>query len=61
MKGIRTEFFTDVTMPIIAGMQFGTKNYKMKKVGHEVYRQYFDTKEKDCQVGVEIIKKVFND
>jgi hypothetical protein len=57
MQGTKTQFFTDVKMPIKAGMQFGTKNYKIKTIGYKIYRQYFDTKEKDCQVGVEIINK----
>jgi hypothetical protein len=57
MKGIKTEFFTDVKMPIVAGMEFGTKNYKMKTVGYEIYRQYFDSEDKDLQVGVEIIER----
>ena len=57
MKGIKTIYFTDVKMPIVAGMQFGTKNYKMKTVGYEIYRQYFDSEDKDWQVGVEVIER----
>ena len=58
MKGIKTNIYHDVKMPIIAGMQFGTSNYKLRKVGYEVFRHYYDTKEMDCQVGSERIKIV---
>ena len=30
MKGTKTQFFKDVKMPVKAGMQFGTSNYKIK-------------------------------
>ena len=26
-----------VKIPVIAGMQFGTKNYKMKKIGYDLF------------------------
>jgi hypothetical protein len=45
-------------MPIFAGMEFGTKNYKLRKVGFEVIRQYFDNDVKDFQVGRERVKRV---
>jgi hypothetical protein len=57
MQGIKTEFFTDVKMPIVAGMQFGTKNNTLRIVGYEIFRQYFDTAQKDWQVGVEVIER----
>jgi hypothetical protein len=60
MKGTKTQFFTDVKMPVMAGMQFGTTNYKIRKIGYEVYRHYFDSPEKDWQVGSEKIKRVLN-
>ena len=58
VKGIQTEFYTDVKLPVIAGMQFRTNNYKLRKVGYDVYRHYFDTAEKDCQVDSQRIKRV---
>lgn len=57
-KGVKTKFYSDVKMPIHAGMQFGTNNNKIRKIGYEIFRHYFDTKEKDCQVGSERIKRV---
>jgi hypothetical protein len=45
-------------MPIFAGMEFGTTRYKLRKVGFEVIRQYFDNDVKDFQVGRERIKRV---
>ena len=30
LEGIKTDFFTDVKVPIRAGMEFGTKNYKIR-------------------------------
>lgn len=60
INGIKTKFYTDVKMPICAGMQFRTKNNKIKKIGYEIFRQYFDTEEKDCQVGSERIKRILN-
>jgi len=60
LEGLKTKFHIDVKVPIIAGMEFGTKNYKMRTIGYDVFRQYFDTKEKDMQVGVQKIKRVIN-
>ena len=61
-----TNYFNDVKTPIMAGMQFcykngETKNHKLKKVGYDLVRIYFDTKEKDCVVGQQRIKRVFYD
>lgn len=53
---IKTKYYIDVERPIEAGMRFGSKDYKMRVVGHRVTRLYFDTKEKDCQVGFKFIK-----
>ncbi len=39
-------------------MEFGTKNYKIRTIGHNIVRQYYDTKEKDCQVGSQKIKMI---
>ena len=60
MQGTKTKIYNDVKIPVLAGMQFGTKNYKIKKIGYDVFRHYFDTKEKDCQVGSERIKRVIH-
>jgi hypothetical protein len=60
IQGTKTKIYTDVKMPVMAGMQFGTTNYKIKKIGYEVYRHYFDSPEKDWQVGSEKIKRVLN-
>ena len=58
VEGTKTQYYTDVKMPIFAGMEFGTKNYKIRKVGYEVIRQYFDNDVKDCQVGRQRVKRV---
>jgi len=58
LEGAKTQYYTDVKMPIFAGMEFGTKNYKLRKVGFEVIRQYFDNDVKDFQVGRERVKRV---
>lgn len=63
VQGIKTRFHSDVKMPVFAGMQFtypDTKNNKISKIGHDVFRHYYDSKEKDCQVGSERIKRVLN-
>lgn len=57
LQGTKTQFYTDVKIPVKAGMQFGTTNYKIRKIGTDIYRHYFDTAEKDCQVGSERIKR----
>ena len=58
IQGAKTNFYTDVKIDIIAGMQFGTEKNKMRKIGYDVFRHYFDSAEKDCQVGSEKIKRV---
>jgi hypothetical protein len=58
LEGTKTQYYTDVKMPIFAGMEFGNKNYKLRKVGFEVIRQYFDNDVKDFQVGRERVKRV---
>lgn len=60
LEGTKTKFFIDVKVPIRAGMEFGTKNYKIRTIGYEVFRQYFDTKEKDAQVGRQRIERTIN-
>jgi hypothetical protein len=60
LEGKKTKFYTNVRVPIRAGMEFGSKNYKIRTIGYEVFRQYFDTKEKDMQVGRQRIKRVIN-
>jgi hypothetical protein len=58
VEGQKTKFYTDVKIDIIAGMQFGTNDNKLRKVGYEVIRQYFDSAEKDWQIGRQVIKRV---
>lgn len=58
MIGTKTKYYVDVKKDVCAGMPFGKKDYKMRKVGYEVTRLYFDTIEKDCQVGYERINRV---
>jgi hypothetical protein len=58
IQGQKTKHYSDVRMPVIAGMQMGTTNYKMRKIGYDIFRHYFDNSEKDCQVGSERIKRV---
>lgn len=60
LEGLKTKFHVDVKVPVRAGMEFSTKNYKIRTIGYDVYRQYFDTKEKDMQVGKQRIKRVIN-
>jgi hypothetical protein len=60
VEGVKTKIYKDVRVPIRAGMEFGTKNYKIRTIGYEVFRQYFDTKEMDMQVGRQRIKRVIN-
>lgn len=56
--GVKTKYYNDVKIDVFAGMEFGTKNYKMKKIGYDVFRHYFDNSNKDWQVGSERIKRV---
>ena len=60
LQGSKSNFFSDVKLPVYAGMKFGTKDNKIKAVGYEVFRQYFDTPQKDWQIGSERIKRVIN-
>lgn len=61
LQGQKTIYYTDVKTPILAGMPFAypkTNNNKIRKVGYEVVRLYFDSPLKDWQVGSERIKRV---
>lgn len=63
LQGQKTRFFTDVKIPVEAGMKFSNgkiTDYKIRKVGYEIFRHYYDTAEKDWQVGSERIKRVIN-
>lgn len=62
IEGTKTEFYSDVKLPIYAGMPLNNPKAspKLKKVGYEVFRHYYDTKEKDWHVGTERIKRVIN-
>lgn len=60
----KSEFFVDVKTPIKAGMQFNNGkispiSYKMKIVGYDLVRIYFDSEEKDCTISQERLKRVF--
>ena len=46
-QGQVTQYYQEVKTPIFAGMEFGTSNYKMRKVGYDIVRLYFDTPEMD--------------
>jgi hypothetical protein len=59
LQGIKTNIFRDVKIPVKAGMQFGSNDYKIRTVGYDTFRHYFDSPEMDCQVGSERIKRVF--
>jgi hypothetical protein len=66
IKKEKTNFYTDIKSPIMAGMQFcytkgETKNNKIKQVGYNVVRLYYDSKLKDCLLGHEKLKTIFND
>jgi len=58
VEGKETQFYKDVKIDVIAGMQFGAANYKMRKIGYDVYRHFYDTKEMDMQVGSQRLKRV---
>lgn len=68
--GKSSKFYTDVKSIMRAGMEFdyrgGTKDkvkYSpvIKNVGHKIVRIYFETKEKDCTIGEQVIKTVLYD
>ena len=59
VEGKSSQFYTDVKSPVIAGMQFGTKNYKMRRIGRDILRIYFDNADKDCTIGQQRIKRIF--
>jgi hypothetical protein len=58
VEGTKTKFYKDVRLPIKAGMPFGKNDYKIRTIGYEVIRQYFDNADKDYQVGRQKIKRV---
>jgi hypothetical protein len=58
IQGTKTRHYTDVKVDVKAGMQFGTSDYKIKKIGYDVFRHYYDNEDKDWQVGSERIKRV---
>lgn len=60
IQGTKTKIYNDVKIPVLAGMQFGKNDHKIRKIGYDIFRHYFDTKEKDCQVGSERIKRVIH-
>ena len=61
ITGIKTKFYTDVKINVCAGMPFNNpRSYKIQKIGYDIFRHYFDSIEKDFQVGSERIKRVIN-
>lgn len=60
-SGQRTKFHKDVKIEVRAGIPTNKQgDYKIRKVGYDVFRHYFDTKEMDCQVGSTKLKRVLN-
>ena len=56
----KTAFFTDVKTDIKAGMEYREGKIltaKMRKVGTQKTRIYFDTAQKDCIVGHERLQR----
>lgn len=60
LQGQKSKFYIDVKTPVKAGMQFGTKDYKIKKIGYDLVRIYFDNQDKDCTIGMERLKRILN-
>jgi hypothetical protein len=60
VEGKASQFYTDVKSPVIAGMQFNTKNYKMRRIGYDILRIYFDNADKDCTIGQQRIKRIIS-
>ena len=59
----KTDFFNDVKTPIVAGMEYLNGKVikaKMRTIGYELNRIYFDSIQKDCTIGIEKIKRVIN-
>lgn len=58
MVGKRTNIYTDVKSDVVAGMQFGKDGTnKMRVVGFDIVRLYYDSRDKDYLVGEEKIKR----
>lgn len=49
----KTRFYDVVKTPVFAGMQFGSKNYKMQKVAYKKVKIYYSNPEKNDTVGME--------
>ena len=60
LQGQKSKFYIDVKTPVKAGMKFGTKDYKIKKIGYDLVRIYFDNQDKDCTIGMERLKRILN-
>jgi hypothetical protein len=39
-------------------MPFGKQDYKIRTIGYDIFRHYFDNDKKDCQVGSIRLKRV---
>jgi hypothetical protein len=46
MQGTKTNIYSDVKIPVLAGMQFGTKNIKIRKIGYDIFRRKYFLKSK---------------
>ena len=57
---METKFFTDIKVPVMAGMPFSYKftGCKIGKIGHDIIRIYYDSIWKDCMVNEVRIKRV---
>jgi len=61
-EGTKTKFYTDVKSPVIAGMRTDKEgDNKLRQIGYDIVRIYFDNANKDCTVGQERIKRVLQD
>jgi hypothetical protein len=58
LLGIETNYFTDTKIKVKAGMPFGKQDYKIRTIGYDIFRHYFDNDKKDCQVGSIRLKRV---
>jgi hypothetical protein len=57
-----SKFYIDVKSPIVAGMEFtypGTQKTKLREIGFDVVRIYFDSPDKDWVIGQKRLKRVF--
>ena len=60
VSGKSSKYYTDVKSIMRAGGRGRTPG-RIKDVGHKIVRIYFETKEKDCIIGEQVIKTVWYD